>query len=190
VRGKKGNAAANRRNLQDLEHRATEAERRADKAEAQVLELKERLERTTTGLQRELAEMRKQRDEAAAPAVATLEQQLVEVRQQKDAADERADAQQKRHEITFKTFKRTLMKMGFSQPEAVEIVMATTTDVRDDFRLVAEDTGISKSAYKRIGRNNVEAVDRLQTARGVRRNSEIKAALIAAVNATDDEAGA
>jgi chromosome segregation ATPase len=76
VKGKKGKAAANRRDFQDLERRATEGERRAEKAEAEVRELRERLEQTTTGLQRELAAMRRQRDEAAAPAVAALEQQL------------------------------------------------------------------------------------------------------------------
>lgn len=186
MRGKKGSSAANRHRFAELEQRAEKAERRAEKAEAEILDLRGRLDRETTGLRRELSDVRKQRDEAAAPAVVFLEQQLADVRRERDEALEKADAQKKRHEAILNAFQRTLTKIGFSATEALEIVMATSTDIRDDFRLVDDRNGISKHALKRFGRNNADAIDHLQRAKGIRKNEGLKAELIAAVNADDE----
>lgn len=190
MRGKHANAAERRRQVAELEQRADQAEHRAEKAEAEIRDLKERLARTTTGLQRELAGMRKQRDEAAAPAVAALEELLAKLREQRDEALQKADFQEKRHFDVFVAFKRALMKMGFSHTEAVEIVAATSSDIDDNWRLIdgGEDelTGPALDRY----RHDAEAINRLQTAQGVRRNEGAKKALIEAVNADDEDGGA
>jgi chromosome segregation ATPase len=67
VRGKKGNAAARRREVADLEQRAVVAERRAEKLAAELTEARETSARTIKALRAELAEVKRQRDRGAHP---------------------------------------------------------------------------------------------------------------------------
>lgn len=176
MKGKKGNAASNRRRFEELEQRAAQGEHRATKAETEVRDLKAQLERQTTSLRRELADLRRQRDEAAAPAITALEQHLADVRQQRDDAVEASKEAQKRYETLFARICSFLKNVGFSGTEAVEITGAAATS--EDLTYAFDESGVTRVAR---GRLSHEGVLRIQAAKGERNNTDLRKKLVAAL---------
>lgn len=125
MRGKHGNAAAGRRDRAELEDRATTAERRADKAEKAHADLKVTTDRQIAGLRADLAAARKERDDAAAPAVAAAEQQIRALMAEREAAEDARKNIQSKWNAATSNIIRVLKQMGLTNVEAMETLLAS-----------------------------------------------------------------
>jgi len=82
TRGKYAAKAERRHELAGLEERAAAAERERDRLAAELAGVRQRSEETIRGLRAQAAELRRQRDDGAAPAVASLEREIRHVREE------------------------------------------------------------------------------------------------------------
>ncbi|WKD36531.1 hypothetical protein [Streptomyces xanthophaeus] len=125
MRGKHSTAAATRRDRADLEERAVNAERRAIQAEAALAELRETSERRMNSLHGDIAQLRKEREAGAAPALAQAEERIRALMGERDAALGKAKNIQAKWTRCATNLRSALESAGFSGMEATEILLAT-----------------------------------------------------------------
>lgn len=131
MKGKHANAAERRRYLEGLEKRAQDAERKAAKLEAELSELRTRTDAQIAHLRVEVADLKRQRDAAASPALdAALEdgqrlRRRIEVLKCQWAGGEHAFAILKRHAST------ALRNAGLSELEIQMVWTRAKNDIPD-----------------------------------------------------------
>ena len=127
MRGKHGNAAKNRHERAELEQRAETAERRAERAETELADLRDSSQRSIEGLRGELSRARKDRDDAAGPALAQAEAQIRSLMAERDSAQQQYKQLYDRWQSFIRSVKGVLFGMGLTNTEAVEVLLAAST---------------------------------------------------------------
>jgi predicted nucleic acid-binding Zn-ribbon protein len=123
VRGKKGNAATNRRNFTELESRAETAEHQAARLGSELNNLRERTDQQIIALQRECRELKDQRDSAASPLLTAAEDRIRELMSKLQAEkDWRGDLQKKRDKEWLGMRKLLMVVLGVTPAEALEVL--------------------------------------------------------------------
>lgn len=158
TRGKYAAKAERRRDAAESAQRADTAERERDRFAAELAALRESTGTTITGLRSQVTELRRQRDERAAPRIAELEAANNRLRAQRDAVTVRlrgltAAARRMRDQTGEMLHKR----FGLGIPEAVELVHALGSGA-DERALLT--WGVTSS--------DPEMIEAVQRARGLR----------------------
>lgn len=162
MKGKKAAAAANRRDREELEQRATAAEHAANRLTGELAELQRRTENEIQALRTALADARKQRDQGASPALAEAEKRIRTLREEVEEHDAKYEELQKSYSRQFDHFVSYLRTTGLSNLEAIEVVGAGV--IGRTISLVAESSGVASKHADGSG----EMVRRIQAAKGFR----------------------
>lgn len=160
MRGKHAASATGRREVAELEERADAAEQRAGRLAAELDSLREKAEHQLDSLRAELSRARKDRDAAAAPAVAAAEEKIRTLMVERDEA--RADAKDIRGkwDAFIRNIKDVLHGMGLGSFEAVEVILAA---VRPD----GSTTTVSNTPRRKGATvDRIMAVERARGQRG------------------------
>lgn len=126
MRGKHGNAAKNRHERAELEQRARTAERQVVRAETELADLRDSSQRSIEGLRGELSRARKDRDDAAGPALAQAEAQIRQLMAERDSAQQQYKQLYDKWQSFIRSVKDVLYGMGLTNVEAVEVLVAAS----------------------------------------------------------------
>jgi hypothetical protein len=150
AKGKYAARAERRHEFAGLEERAVAAERERDRLAADLAEVRERADREITAARKLAADLRRQRDEGTAPAVASLEREIRRVRE--EAIAELAEARRFRADARkfIRNLQVFLCERGVCSHllEAREILCALTqaSSLRGMLPPVDEDTTLERTA--------------------------------------------
>jgi predicted RNase H-like nuclease (RuvC/YqgF family) len=176
VKGKHANAADRRRHIEALERRAETAERQVAERTSELAALREKSELQITGLRRELAALRKQRDENASPHLDAAEQRIRSLMDEMKRADQRVEEIMRKDRARADGMFTLLMLIGFTRVEGLEILASTHGN--DSVQVAGVNTGVDMRAAKKL---SPEAIARIQRAKGNRSNPELVKELRAAL---------
>lgn len=152
MRGKHGKSAQVRRDWTELEQRATSAEQRAERLEAELAKLQEASERRLVGLRSELAEAVKARDAAALPALTAAETQIRELRKSGDALEARAKVAERRADQISKAALASIDKLDLPEARAsfVKMLVSLSMNEDDGLRVISRKMKVHQ-ALGRVG---------------------------------------
>lgn len=161
MRGKHANAAKNRRERAELEQRAETAERRAERLEKELTELRDVSRRQMSGLRTEATQARKDRDAAVAPALAQAEEQIRSLMAERDSAQQQQKDLHDRWQSFIKSIKGVLHGMGLTNTESMEVLLAATMPDGSARTVISDETG-------RVRKATPEQIIAIERARGMR----------------------